>query len=194
MATLHSLWDLSFLTRDWTRATARKVLSPNHWTAREFPPIKKILKACSECLGAWALHTLPQLPWAPARNKASIKFHMIWWVTYDFVTLGLTLSDSKNPKVPCLLNNANITPIFDAGFLSSVWPSTHAAHSPLWNLTPLPLLTPHIVWSLPLAKEAWLRSSWETALCVCHLVTVLVVLLLLWLLSSSLVFLVLSGS
>ena len=31
------LWDLSSLTRDWTQATEVKVLSPNHWTVREFP-------------------------------------------------------------------------------------------------------------------------------------------------------------
>ena len=29
--------DLSSRTRDWTWATAVKALSPNHWTAREFP-------------------------------------------------------------------------------------------------------------------------------------------------------------
>ena len=29
--------DLSSLTRDWTRATAMKSWSPNHWTVREFP-------------------------------------------------------------------------------------------------------------------------------------------------------------
>ena len=33
----HSLWDLSSLTWDSTRAIAVKVLSPNHWTARELP-------------------------------------------------------------------------------------------------------------------------------------------------------------
>ena len=32
-----SLQDLSFLTRDGTQAPAVKALSPNHWTAREFP-------------------------------------------------------------------------------------------------------------------------------------------------------------
>ena len=37
VATLCGLRDLSSLTRDWTWATAVKVPSPNHWTAREFP-------------------------------------------------------------------------------------------------------------------------------------------------------------
>ena len=37
LATLCGLWDLSPLTRDWIQATAVKVPSPNHWTAREFP-------------------------------------------------------------------------------------------------------------------------------------------------------------
>ena len=31
------LWGLSSPTRDWTLALAVKVLSPNHWTSREFP-------------------------------------------------------------------------------------------------------------------------------------------------------------
>ena len=29
-------WFVSYLTRDWTQATAVKVPSPNHWTTREF--------------------------------------------------------------------------------------------------------------------------------------------------------------
>ena len=34
---MQSLWDLSFLTRDWTWAIAVKVVwSPKHWTARKF--------------------------------------------------------------------------------------------------------------------------------------------------------------
>ena len=37
LAALHSLWDLSSLTRDRTHTTAVKAWSPNHWTAREFP-------------------------------------------------------------------------------------------------------------------------------------------------------------
>ena len=37
LAALCSLQDLSSPTRDWTRALAVKVPSPNHWTAREFP-------------------------------------------------------------------------------------------------------------------------------------------------------------
>ena len=32
-----SLWDLSSLTRNWTKSTAVKVPSPNQWTTREFP-------------------------------------------------------------------------------------------------------------------------------------------------------------
>ena len=34
---LASLQDLSFPTGDWTKATAVKASSPNHWTTREFP-------------------------------------------------------------------------------------------------------------------------------------------------------------
>ena len=33
----HSIWDLSFLTRDQNWALAMKTPSPNHWIAREFP-------------------------------------------------------------------------------------------------------------------------------------------------------------
>ena len=36
-ATPHGLWDLSAPTRNWTRATAVKAPSPNHWTTRELP-------------------------------------------------------------------------------------------------------------------------------------------------------------
>ena len=36
-ATLHGLWDLSSLTRDWTWAPAVRAPSPNHWTAKKFP-------------------------------------------------------------------------------------------------------------------------------------------------------------
>ena len=37
LAAPRSLQDLSSLARDWSQATAVKVPSPNHWTAREFP-------------------------------------------------------------------------------------------------------------------------------------------------------------
>ena len=36
LAVLHGLLDLSFLAKDQTLVMAGKVLSPNHWTAREF--------------------------------------------------------------------------------------------------------------------------------------------------------------
>ena len=36
-AALRGLQDLSSRTRDQTRASAVKALSPNHWTTREFP-------------------------------------------------------------------------------------------------------------------------------------------------------------
>ena len=42
---LHSMWDLSSLTRDRTQATGVKVLIPNHWTIRKFP-FRKTLWAC----------------------------------------------------------------------------------------------------------------------------------------------------
>ena len=34
-AMAYSLWDLSFLTRDWTWAMQVKAQSPNHWTTME---------------------------------------------------------------------------------------------------------------------------------------------------------------
>ena len=34
---LHNMWDLSSLTRDWTCAPAAEVQSLNHWTSREVP-------------------------------------------------------------------------------------------------------------------------------------------------------------
>ena len=37
IGTCHAMRDLSSLTRDRTQALAVKVLSPNHWTTREFP-------------------------------------------------------------------------------------------------------------------------------------------------------------
>ena len=46
------LWDLSSPTRDWTRASAVKALSPNRWTTREFPTaVFLILKV----LNKWAV-------------------------------------------------------------------------------------------------------------------------------------------
>ena len=39
LATSHSLWDLSSLTRDQAQAPAKKASSPNHWTTREFPAL-----------------------------------------------------------------------------------------------------------------------------------------------------------
>ena len=36
LAVLHGLQDLSFLAKDQTLIMAGKVLSPNHWAAREF--------------------------------------------------------------------------------------------------------------------------------------------------------------
>lgn len=36
LALLHSLWDLSFLTRYWTQASSVKVPSPNHWSTQKF--------------------------------------------------------------------------------------------------------------------------------------------------------------
>ena len=41
LAGLCSLGHLSSLTRDWTQALAMQALSISHWTAREFPKIKK---------------------------------------------------------------------------------------------------------------------------------------------------------
>ena len=39
LATSHSLWELSSLTRDQAQAPAKKASSPNHWTTREFPAL-----------------------------------------------------------------------------------------------------------------------------------------------------------
>ena len=50
LAPLHSLWDLSSPTRDWTWAPAVRASSPNHWIAREFPShgfFKDILESLS---------------------------------------------------------------------------------------------------------------------------------------------------
>lgn len=46
-----------------------------------YETLQKKFKPCSKCLGGWALHILPQLPWGPARNQATIKF------CYDFVSV-----------------------------------------------------------------------------------------------------------
>ena len=40
LAATHSLRDLSSLIRNQTQPTAVKAPSPNHWTAREFPPMR----------------------------------------------------------------------------------------------------------------------------------------------------------
>ena len=45
---LCSLWDLSSLSRDFSRITAAKVLSPNQWTTREFPGKMFLIHAHTE--------------------------------------------------------------------------------------------------------------------------------------------------
>ena len=39
----HSLWDLSFPARGWTRPSALKAWSSNHWTAKEVPVFNFIM-------------------------------------------------------------------------------------------------------------------------------------------------------
>ena len=41
-ATPSSLWDVSSLTRDRTRAPGSESMSPNHWTSREVPGVLSI--------------------------------------------------------------------------------------------------------------------------------------------------------
>ena len=53
LATLCSLQDLSSLTRDRTWAMAVKAPSPNHWTTREFPPVKDLKMGDSPGLSVW---------------------------------------------------------------------------------------------------------------------------------------------
>ena len=45
--------DLSSLTRDRTWAMAVKAPSPNHWTTREFPPVKDLKMGDSPGLSVW---------------------------------------------------------------------------------------------------------------------------------------------
>ena len=54
LAILCSLQDLSSLTRDRTWAMAVKAPSPNHWTTREFPPVKDLKMGDSPGLSVWA--------------------------------------------------------------------------------------------------------------------------------------------
>ena len=54
LAMPHGLWDLSSPTRDWTRATAVKVMSPSHWSAREFPTSYGFEKVASTLLAMFS--------------------------------------------------------------------------------------------------------------------------------------------
>ena len=49
------LCDLSSLTRGWTRATAVKAPSPNHWTTREFPSCFSDAELLSAVYTCWLL-------------------------------------------------------------------------------------------------------------------------------------------
>ena len=54
-----SLWDLSFLIRDWTQATAMKALSPSHWTTKESQAHSNFDLPFSDNQGCWvSLHVL----------------------------------------------------------------------------------------------------------------------------------------
>ena len=53
LAMPHSLWDLSFTTRDWTWALALKVQSPNHWTSREFLTISLMMNLVQKLRIYW---------------------------------------------------------------------------------------------------------------------------------------------
>ena len=79
---------------------------------------------------------------------------MIWCASSDFVTLGLILSYSRDPKVTCLLNNANLIPIFDS-WLPVICGGFHACSSPITvRLDVSPHYSCHMFRdSLPLAKE-----------------------------------------
>lgn len=83
------------------------------------------------CLGSLDFHTLPQLPWGPARNQAPIRFPMIWRV------LVLFWISQGSPQGPCLLSSATIALTLMAGFLWSVWPPTHApiCFCEIWRLS-----------------------------------------------------------
>ena len=54
---------------------------------------------------------------------------MIWCFSSDLVTLSLILSYLRDPKVPCLLHNANLIPIFDS-WLPVICVGFHACSSP----------------------------------------------------------------
>ena len=67
LAMPHSLRDLNSPTRDWTLALAVKVLSPNHWTSREFPDI--VILATLQLSSSWT-HKTPS--WNPSHLTPNI--------------------------------------------------------------------------------------------------------------------------
>ena len=63
----HGLQYLNSLTKDWTRATAVKIQSPNHWTTTEFP--YKFFSLQAECSylasSQLVMHTCCVSSWDP---------------------------------------------------------------------------------------------------------------------------------
>ena len=79
-ATPLSLQDLSSLTRDWTRATAVEVRSPNHWTTREAPLCFSFLHSCLPLKPQHLDHLLQMLHQWPSSIVIYLSFelHVAW--------------------------------------------------------------------------------------------------------------------
>lgn len=131
-ATLCSLLDLTSPTGDRTWALAVKVPSPNHGTAREFPPKSTLFQATSHLF--------------IGRSKSLTSFEL----TVTFFTVDRPyFSKAKNSPASSYLLSCSFSVSFGSSCPVSVWVPVA-----LWWLPPLPLLLS--AWQDPLPPEAFM--------------------------------------
>ena len=104
---LHSLWDPSSSSKDPTRALRMKVLSPNHWTAREFPTIHVtilflVFTHLSGCFGSWLQHTGSLLHHVGSLLAANMVHLHLWFVGSVGVVSRLNCAKAFETLVPQL--------------------------------------------------------------------------------------------
>ena len=78
VAVPRGLQDLSSLTRDRTRAPAVKVLSPNHWTAREFPRTFSSPQNKTISINSHSPFPFSCSPWQPVVYCLSLWIYLFW--------------------------------------------------------------------------------------------------------------------
>jgi len=96
LASLHSIWGPSFLTRDWIHAPALEAWSLNHWVTREIP-IALILVSISPQLPI-SYFSLLSLPFA---------LHLLLWNLEHIEPAGMFSLKSCSPWTPSTQGKGN---------------------------------------------------------------------------------------